>query len=198
MTQVPKKHLPVLGLLGLVVIAASGGTIYYYQFVLPHASSCGVASHRLVFMTAQIQELGGFKVTRTAYLNQTAAPSFSPSKGANLTGVNIHDYKGAADNKTIDASVGDTITLYIFGVNATQAQGQIPGIAGHGFQITGPSEVTIVSGNLPSTGATIPFNQWYTLTFTVTATGTYLYFCTIPCSPLHGQMNGNIVVSCGG
>ena len=108
-----KKHFPIVGLLGLVVVAAAGGGIYYYQFVLSHTPVTFTPSHRIVFMTAIIQEQGGFHITNTAFLNQTNLPGFDPSKGYNLTGVDYHKYQGESDNKTIDAHVGDTITFYI-------------------------------------------------------------------------------------
>src|SRR3989475_10533423 len=90
--QVPKRHLPVVGLLGLVVIAAAGGTVYYYQFLTPHQPSCGVPSHRLVFMTAEIQEEWVFKVYNTAFLNQSSLPGFNATNCPMLAGVTIKDY----------------------------------------------------------------------------------------------------------
>jgi FtsP/CotA-like multicopper oxidase with cupredoxin domain len=189
--QVPKKHLPVVGLLGLVVIAAAGGGIYYYAYVSPPGTSCGVASHRLFFMTAVIFELGGFQITNGAYLNQTTAPTFNATTGPSLAGVKHQNYTAPSDHKTINAIVGDTITLYIYGVNASDPR-QFSGIPGHGFTIS-PS-VNVQSGTMPGT---IPLGKWYTVTFTVTQSGTYSYFCTIPCSNGHGQMTGNMVVSCG-
>jgi len=181
--------LPVVGLLGLVVIAAAGGGIYYYAYVSPPTTSCGVASHRLFFMTAVILELGGFQITNGAYLNQTTAPTFNATAGPSLVGVKHQNFTAPSDRKTINAIVGDTITLYIYGVNSTDSR-QFPGIPGHGITIS-PS----VNGQF-GTG-TIPLAKWYTVTFTVTQAGTYAYFCTIPCSNGHGQMTGSMVVSCG-
>jgi len=181
--------LPVVGLLGLVVIAAAGGGIYYYAYVSPLTTSCGVASHRLFFMTAVILELGGFQITNGAYLNQTTAPTFNATAGPSLVGVKHQNFTAPSDRKTINAIVGDTITLYIYGVNSTDSR-QFPGIPGHGITIS-PS----VNGQF-GTG-TIPLGKWYTVTFTVTQAGTYAYFCTIPCSNGHGQMTGSMVVSCG-
>jgi hypothetical protein len=189
--QVSKRHLPIVGLLGLVVIAAAGGSVYYYQFLHPPNTSCGVPSHRLLFMTAVIQELGGFQIINGAYLNQTTAPTFNATAGPSLVGVKHQNYTAPSDHKTINAIVGDTITLYIYGINATDSR-QFPGIAGHGFDIS-PS-VTVTSGGLHGT---IPLGKFYTVTFVVTQTGTYLYLCWIPCSNGHGNMNGNMVVSCG-
>jgi plastocyanin len=176
-------------LLGLVVIAAAGGGIYYYEYVSPPGTSCGVASHRLFFMTAVIFELGGFQITNGAYLNQSTAPAFNATSGPSLVGVKHQNYTAPSDHKTINAIVGDTITLYIYGVNSTDPR-QFAGIAGHGFTIS-PS----VNGQF-GTG-TIPLGKWYTVTFTVTQAGTYAYFCTIPCSNGHGSMTGSMVVSCG-
>ncbi len=193
--QVPKKHLPVVGIIGLVIVAASGGGIYYYQFVFPHNTTVVPVSHRMIFMTAVIQEAGGYHITNTRFLNQTSLPTFTDSGGANLTGVKLQDYKQASsDNKTINANAGDTVTFYILGVNATGGfyGKQYPGVSAHGFQISGPGSVSASSGVLPGT---IPFGKWYTVTVTLTMAGTYLYFCSIPCSDQHGFMNGNIVVS---
>jgi FtsP/CotA-like multicopper oxidase with cupredoxin domain len=189
--QVPKKHLPVVGLLGLVVIAAAGGGIYYYAYVSPPSTSCGTTSHRLFFMSAVIFELGGFQITNGAYLNQTTAPTFNATTGPSLAGVKHENFTAPSDHKTINAIVGDTITLYIFGVDASDPR-QFSGIPGHGFTIS-PS-VNVQAGTMPGT---IPLGKWYTVTFTVTQSGTYSYFCTIPCSNGHGQMTGNMVVSCG-
>jgi plastocyanin len=189
--QVPKRHLPIVGILGLVLIAAAGGGIYYYQFLQPHAAPVP-PSHRLVFMTAIVEEEGGYHVTSTAFLNQTTLPAFNSTKGANMTGVQHQNYVGAADNKTIDAHTGDTITFYILGENATSTDLSLHLSNAHGFQISGPGSVNIQDGTLPGT---IPFGKWYTVTVTFQTAGTYVYFCTINCSPLHGNMNGQIVVT---
>jgi heme/copper-type cytochrome/quinol oxidase subunit 2 len=179
----------------LVVIAVAGGTVYYYQFLTPHLSSCGTPSNRLVFMTAEIQEVGGYKVTNTAFLNQTGLPGFNTAYGANLTGVSLHDYKpSSTDNKTINLNVGDTVTFYIKAINANDSR-QVS--TSHGFQISGPAPINVVGGSLPSGGATIPFGTWFTVTVRFDTAGEYLYFCTVFCSPEHGAMNGNISVSCG-
>src|SRR5437879_12659421 len=101
MIQAPKKHLPVVGLLGLVIIAAAGGTIYYYQFATPHTH--GTPAHRLVFMTAVIQELGGLHIHNTAYLNQTTLPAFDNANGYNLTDVQFQHYlPSPSDTTTIN------------------------------------------------------------------------------------------------
>ncbi|OLD14184.1 MAG: hypothetical protein AUI97_02255 [Crenarchaeota archaeon 13_1_40CM_3_52_17] len=181
-------------MLGLVVIAAAGGTVYYYQFLTPHQSSCGVPSHRLIFMTAEIQEVGGFKVYNTAFLNQTTLPGFNAS-GPVLAGVSFKDYKPSSnDNKTINVNVGDEVTFYIHSINASDAR-QVS--SSHGFQISGPATLAVVSGSLPAAGATIPFGTWFSVTIRFDTSGAYLYFCTVVCSAQHGSMNGNISVSCG-
>jgi plastocyanin len=193
--QVPKRHLPVVGLLGLVVIAAAGGTVYYYQFLTPHQSSCGAPSHRLIFMTAEIQEVGGFKVYNTAFLNQTSLPGFNATKGPGLSGVSFKDYKPSSNNnKTINVNVGDEVTFYIKSVNASDSR-QVS--TSHGFQISGPTTLAVVDGTLPAAGATIPFGTWFSVTIRFDAEGAYIYFCTVVCSAQHGSMNGNIQVSCG-
>jgi len=192
--QVSKRHLPVVGLLGLVVIAAAGGTVYYYQFLTPHQSSCGAPSHRLVFMTAKIQEVGGYNVYNMAFLNQTTLPAFNAS-GPVLGGVSFKDYKPSSNNnKTINVNVGDEVTFYIQAVNASDPR-QVS--SSHGFQISGPSTLAVVDGSLPAAGATIPFGTWFSVTIRFDTAGAYIYFCTVVCSAQHGSMNGNIQVSCG-
>jgi len=196
--QISKRHLPVVGLLGLVVIAAAGGTVYYYQFLTPHQSSCGAPSHRLIFMTARIQEIpivGGFKVYNTAFLNQTSLPGFNATSGPGLAGVNLKDYKpSSTDNRTINVNVGDEVTFYIQSINASDSR-QVS--TSHGFQISGPTTLAVVSGSLPAAGATIPFGTWFSVTIRFDTAGAYIYFCTVVCSAQHGSMNGNIQVSCG-
>jgi FtsP/CotA-like multicopper oxidase with cupredoxin domain len=142
-------------------------------------------------MTAVIFELGGFQITNGAYLDQSTAPTFNATTGPSLAGVKHQNYTAPSDHKTINAIVGDTITLYIYGVNSSDPR-QFSSIPGHGFTIS-PS-VNVQAGTMPGT---IPLGKWYTVTFTVTQSGTYSYFCTIPCSNGHGQMTGNMVVSCG-
>ncbi len=203
--QVPtKKHFPVVGLLGLVVVAAAGGGVYYYQFVLSHATVTFTPSHRLVFMTAIVQEEGGFHITNTAFLNQTNLPAFNATAGAgNMTGVKYQKYQGRSDNKTIDAHVGDTITFYVYGENATSSDPALHVSKGHGFDIIGSGSFTVnTSANSPGIlGETnpanppIPFGKWYSVTVTFNSAGSYTYLCSIVCSPLHGSMNGQIVVT---
>jgi len=198
--QVPKKHFPIVGLIGLVVVAAAGGGIYYYQFVISHNIVTFTPSHRLVFMTAVVQEEGGFHVFNTAFLNQTALPGFDATKGYNLTGVKVQKYLGESDNKTIDAHVGDTITFYILAKNATSTDPNLHLTDAHSFQISGTGSFTVGSsanspGILPS--GRIPFNTWYSVTVTFNSGGSYTYLCTFVtvCSPQHGFMTGQIVVS---
>ena len=202
--QVPKKHFPIVGLLGLVVVAAAGGGVYYYQFILSHATVTYAPSHRLVFMTAIVQEQGGFHITNTAFLNQTNLPAFNATAGVgNMTGVKYQKYKGESDNRTIDAHVGDQITFYIFGVNATGPDPNLHLSKGHGFDISGSGSFTVnTSANSPGLlGGTNPsnppiaFGKWYSVTVTFNSAGSYTYLCSIVCSPLHGNMNGQIIVT---
>jgi len=197
--QVPKRHLPVVGLLGLIVIAAAGGTVYYYQFFTPHQTTHGPISHRLIFMTATVYEEGGFRIYDTAYLNQTSLPSadlagksFNASIGPVLAGLNYTNYKPTStDNQTINANVGDTLTFFIRGVNATHTAPLFSDH--HGFTIDiQPQPVTVTDGQL---GGNILFGKWYTVSFTVSAAGLYEYRCTVFCSNGHPQMFGNIIVS---
>ena len=193
--QAQKKHLPIVGLLGLVLVAASGGGIYYYQFILPHQVSSIAPAHRLVFMNATVVEntavapnMHGFEITNTAFLNQSTPPRFDPNLGANMTGVKYTNYQGNSDNSTIVANAGDTITFYIYAVSAPSPP-QLSGIPGHGFSIS-PAPDNII-GQLPGI---INLGHWYTLTATFSTSGTYAYSCNIFCSNLHPNMRGNIVV----
>lgn len=196
-----KRHLPTVGIIGLVIVAAAGGGIYYYQFIVSHTSVTYTPVHRLVMMTAVVEEQGGFHVNNTAYLNQTSLPSFNSRNGYNLTGVNYQKYVGASDNKTINARVGDTITFYIYGRNATGSDPLLHQSNGHGFSLLGPSTYTVASGGIlgatscTSTSSCIEFGMWYTVTITFDGAGSYIYQCSIVCSPQHTNMNGNIVVT---
>jgi len=146
-------------------------------------------------MTAEIQEVGGFKVYNTAFLNQTSLPGFNATKGPGLAGVNFKDYKPSSNNnKTINVNVGDEVTFYI---NAIDSKDSRQVSTSHGFQISGPTTLAVVDGTLPAAGATIPFGTWFSVTIRFDAEGAYVYFCTIICSAQHGSMNGNIQVSCG-
>jgi plastocyanin len=187
--QVPKRHIPLVGILGIIVIVAAGGGIYYYQFVVSHTAATYVPSHRLVFINATIVEVSpnghGFEITNTAFLNQSNLPSFSSSSGPNMTGLQHTDYQGNSDNSTISIHPGDTVTFYIFSKSVSDPR-QAMGIAGHGFSISSPSGSVLV----PST--TLTFGQWFTITVTFPDSGTYTYQCTIFCSNGHPMMRGNI------
>jgi plastocyanin len=203
--QVPKRHFPIVGILGLIVVAAAGGGIYYYQFVIPHSTSTYNPVHRLVFMSAVIVEGSnnqhGFSVYGASYLNQSTLPNFNESAGPSLAGVTHTNYTVSSSTE-IDARVWDTVTFYIHGINDTTTMCganpcQFSGISGHGFAISGPGAVKVDSGTLPCSqpSCAIPLGGWYTVTVTLQTAGTYTYFCTIVCSPGHGNMTGNIVVS---
>ena len=190
--QIPKRHLPVVGLLGLIVIAATGGTIYYYQFLTPHIVSHVEPVHRLIFMTAIVHEEGGFTITNTAYLNQTALPVYSPSNGYNLTGVKYQNYKSSPnDNKTVYANSGDTLTFYVYGENATRTA---PILSDHHSFVLDvmPTPVTVLDGQL---GGNISFKSWYSVTFRINGSGVYEFRCLVPCSGEHSLMYGNIVAA---
>ena len=159
-------------------------------FTVTWSTSLAIPAHRLIFMTAIIHENGGFGVTGLAFLNQSSLPSFDATDGPDLTGVDYTNYTVAGGN-TIHANVGDTLTLYIQGLNSTNPA-QVAGVSGHGFEISGPSTFSIDQGALPGT---IPFGKWFTITVTFWKPGTYLYFCTIVCSPAHALMNGSLVIT---
>ncbi len=188
--QVAKRHLPIVGLLGLVVIVAAAGGVYYYQFVISHTPVNYVPSHRLIFVNATILEVSpnghGFEITNTAFLNQSLLPGFSSTNGANMTDVKFAEYKGESDNSTIAAHPGDTITFYVYSKSVSDPrQYSVPG---HGFEIDSSSGSVVV----PRT--TLTFGQWFTFTVKFSDAGTYVYYCTISCSDLHPMMRGNIVV----
>ncbi len=189
--QVPKRHLPVVGLIGLIVIGATGGTIYYYQFLTPHGVSRAPPAHRLIFMTAIVFEEGGFSITNTAYLNQTSLPAFNSTLGPSLAPpVKYQNYK-VSDNKTVYVNTGDTLTFYIFGKNATHTAPLYNNH--HSFSIDiMPVPVSVTDGLL---GGNIFFNSWYTVTIKINGPGTYEFRCLVPCSNGHSQMYGNIIAA---
>lgn len=193
--QIPKKHFPAVGLLGLVLIAATAGSIIYVQYIAPPSTKCGLNPvHRLVFMTAIIKEypaIGGFHIYNAAILNQAAPVSFSVTSGANLTGVSYRNYK-TTDNSTIFGNVGDNITLYIRSVNANSSLTQ-PGATGHGFTID--TTVNHLTGTLPNDN--LAWGTWYTITFQLPKVVTSTYHCTQVCSAQHPFMNGGFVAGCG-
>src|SRR2546428_250002 len=64
--QVPKKHFPIVGLLGLMVVAAAGGGGYYYQFVLSHATSTDSNLHLTNAHSFDISGTGSLTVDSSA------------------------------------------------------------------------------------------------------------------------------------
>lgn len=194
--QVPKKHFPVVGLLVLVLVAVAGGSVYYYQFVVAHHTVCGVPANRVIFMTAIIQEDGGFTIKGAATVNQTVLPVASNSTSAqfNTTGINFHWYNSTlSDAKTITANQGDNITIYMFAINSTDpSQYAVSGSSqghGHGFGVDG---LTIPVIHVDDYGT------WGSTTFTASDAGSFTYRCLHLCSNMHGSMTGPLVVSaCG-
>ncbi len=194
--QIPKKHFPTVGLIGLVVLAATGGSIVYYQFILSPSAACGVVPiHRLIFMTAKIHERGSYNIFNAAILNQARLPHFSNVTGANLAGVSYANYK-TVDNSTIQASQGDTVTLYIKAISTNETTIQNSGATGHGFVID--TDVSVINGTANGENDNIVFGTWYTVTITVSSTSvTSTYHCTQTCSAEHPQMRSGFVVGCG-
>ncbi len=192
--QIPKKHFPTVGLIGIVVLAAAGGSIVYYQFILSPSAACGIAPvHRLIFMTAIIHERGGFNIFNAAILNQASLPSFSNVTGAKLAGVSYANYK-TSDNSTIQVSQGDTVTLYIKAISTNETTLQATSATGHGFTID--TDVSAVNATLPNNN--LAWGTWSSVTFTVpTVSVTSTYRCTQFCSTEHPKMNGGFVVGCG-
>jgi len=195
--QIPKKHFPVVGLIGIVLVAAAGGSIFYYQFVLSPSAKCTVAPvHRLIFLTAIIHERGGFTVTNGAILNQQALPKFSNITGPNLANTTYTNYK-TSDNSTILGNEGDVVTLYIKSIS-TNVTGppplQKPTATGHGFTID--TDVGVVNGTIANDN--IVFGTWHTVTIQLpTSLVTSTFHCTQDCSAEHPMMRGGFTVGCG-
>jgi len=183
--QVSKRHLPIVGLLGLVVVAAAGGSVYYYQFVVPHNASCGVSVHRLIFMTAIIQEMGGFNITNEVILTSGSAPTASGANPPSLVGLQYQNVT-VTDHKTIIANLGDSVTIYVKSINANSTV-QLSGATGHGFEL---DQYGILDTN-------IPWGNWHTMpTFTATAGGPFRYNCAQVCSAKHSDMVGTFSAGC--
>ena len=193
--QVPKKQFPAVGLVTLVLIGAAAGAVYYYQFVVPHAGTCGAPVHRLVFLKAIIYEAGGFSITGAAILNETGPPPPTASNQTypvfNFTGVKFTNYT-VNNPKAIEAFVGDSITVYMLSVSTGSPQwppSPSQGL-GHGFgvdQFKIPQEIRLVE-----------WGAWGSTTFIADREGVSTFRCLHDCSPLHGQMTGSLTVSgCG-
>ena len=196
--QVSKKHFPVVGLLSLVLIGVAAGSVYYYQFVAPPVKTCGAPVHRIIFMKALVQEspFNGFSIISAGILNETGSPPpaaanyTSQDPRLNFTGVRFTNYT-VTNPKTIEANVGDTITVYVLAVNATIPPQYLATQAlGHGFgidQFTIPNPIRLVT-----------WGTWASTTFTVSSAGFATYRCLHGCSDAHGQMTGTLAVSgCG-
>ena len=194
--QVPKKQFPAVGLLSLVLIGAAAGSIYYYQFVVPHVKTCGAPVHRFIFMKAIIEEQGGFSITGAAILNETGLPPPAASNQTypafNFTAVKFSNYT-VNNPKAIEAFVGDTITVYILSVSTGPPQwapsAPSQGL-GHGFgvdQFKIPKEIRLIQ-----------WGTWGSTTFKVDREGLATFRCLHDCSPAHGLMTGSLVGSgCG-
>ncbi len=183
----------MVGLITLVVIAAASGSLYYYQYYIPHATGCTTSVHRVFFMTAIIQEQGGFNITRAAIYNETTASlpraTNSTLGPLNFTGVQLTNIT-ATNPKTIQANIGDTITIYILSVNGTVAPTlQFSEALGHGFGVD--------QYQIPSPIKLFTWGMWGSTTFTFEGSGTFR--CLHQCSPNHGSMTGSMGVGapCG-
>ncbi len=187
--QPAKGHLPIVGLIGLVALAAAGGGIYYYQFVAPHNTSCGAPVHRLFFITAIIQERGGFNITREVILQNGTAPTVNGTAQPSLAGLQYHNVS-LTDHKTISANVGDTVTIYVKSISTNETGSQpvqLPSATGHGFEL---DAYNILDTN-------IPWGNWHTMSFTVTTQGVARYNCAQTCSMEHSSMAGSFSAGCG-
>ncbi len=192
--QTPRKHFPVVGLIALVLVAAAGGSIYYYQFVLPHNKNCGVPANRVIFLSAIIQEDGGFTITGVATVNQTALPSATNSTSLDLSGVSLKwDNSSITNNKSITVNQGDNVTVYMFAVSSTDPAQYSPSPPasglGHGFGIDGyPIRVMHL----------VDYGTWGETSFGTTVAGAFTFRCLHSCSDHHSSMTGSLVVSaCG-
>jgi hypothetical protein len=196
----PKKHLPAVGIIGLVLIAAAFGSVYYTQFLVSHSTACLVVpEHRLYLMQAIIHERGGFTVQGIYKLNSTAAPlpPFSNVTGPRITSQNATQLAPLPDPSLVFGSVGDTITLYIHPVSTNESSVQVSGLRGHGFDTDSKTFISITNSTIPNS-TQINFGGWYTLSFQITGQGTTKYRCTQTCSNEHPQMNGDLRAGCGG
>lgn len=191
-TQTVKQHLPWVGLLSLVLVAVAGGTVYYYQFVVPHTTTCGVAAHRLIFLDAIIHERGGFTIRNAAYLNQSSLPSYSNQTGPLLNStVRYTNYRVATGNNTIEANIGDNITIYYRSIDSLDSR-QVSN--GHGFFLGDP--YNIEQRLIPWVAG--PQGNWWSVTFTAKQAGSLRFSCRNVCSQEHTSMTGSLVVSgCG-
>lgn len=199
-TPGPKKHIPAVGIIGLVLIAAALGSVYYTQFLVSHSTACLVVpEHRLYVMQAIVHERGGFQVQGVYKLNSTAAPlpPFSNVTGPKITSQNATQLAPLPDPSLVFGSVGDTITLYIHPVSTNESSVQLPGLQGHGFDIDSKSFITITNSTIPKSNL-INFGAWYTVSFQIVSQGTTKYRCTQTCSNEHPQMNGDLRAGCGG
>ena len=195
-----KLHLPAVGIIGLVLIAAAAGGIAYTQFLHPPSTVCQVIpAHRLYVMQAIIHEDGGFNIHSAYKLNSTAStlPKFNSTYGPVLPNSNTTQVPNPSDKSLISGNVGDIITLYIHPVSTNESVVQQQGLTGHGFAFDSTSFFSITNSTIPSSGL-ISFGNWYTISLQITGQGQTKYRCTQVCSTEHPQMNGSISVGCGG
>ncbi len=192
--QIPRKHFPVIGLLSLVLVAAAGGSIYYYQFVLPHNKNCGVSVNRVIFLSAVIQEDGGFTITGAATVNQTSLPTATNSTTLDLSGISFNWYNSSiTNNKSIVVNQGDNVTVYMLAVSSSDPAQYTPAPParglGHGFGIDGyPIRVMRL----------VDYGSWGETSFGTTAAGGFTFRCLHDCSQNHFSMTGSLVVNaCG-
>ncbi|HZD12709.1 MAG TPA: hypothetical protein VE177_04230, partial [Candidatus Binatus sp.] len=197
-----KRHLPAVGIIGLVLIATAVVAVGYTQFLHPPPTLCTtVPEHRLYVMEAIIKERGGFMVQGIYKLNSTAIP-FSNATGPKIASPNATQIPALPDSSQIYGSVGDTVTLYIHPVSTNETGPSPPAqqqqnLLGHGFDFDSLGFISITNSTVPASHI-IAFGAWYTLSFHVNGEGTTKYRCTQTCSQLHPQMNGNLQAGCGG
>lgn len=190
--QVPKKHFPTVGLVAVVLVAAAGGSIYYYQFVLPHnASVCGAPANRIIVLDAIIHEVGGFQIKDAAYLNQSTLPSFTNQTGPMLNSTLRYTNYQVADNNTIVLNPGDNVTIYYHSLNSTDSHQVVQNGGGHGFYFP---DVNIQKDVIH--WGSRPEGDWWTVSFVAPAPGSHMFRCNNFCSNEHPSMTGFVSV-CG-
>ncbi len=189
-TPIPKKSLPVVGLISLVLIGVAAGSVYYYQFVVPHVRTCGVSANRLIFLDAIIQERGGFTIRNAAYLNGTS-PSYSNQTGPLLNSTVAYTNYRVNSNKTIEANLGDNVTIYYHSIDS---QDPLQVSDGHGFNL--PDPYSILQVRIPWVSGSQ--GTWWMVSFTLDQAGSFTFQCANFCSPEHGNMAASLTVSgCG-
>jgi len=202
---VKKRHIPAVGIIGLVLIIVATGGIFHTQFLHPPNTTCTVAPiHRVYVMSAIIQDLQGYQVLAIYQTNITGTiPTNSSGVPSTFNNGNFTNLPARTDSKEVYGNPGDLITIFIRSTNSTDSR-QYTGIPGHGFDFTDNSfmrnlNVTGGSGTASQpTPTVLAFGKWVTMTFQIAAQGSGGFFCTVSCSDQHQNMKGTLRAGCGG